>query len=58
MKLFVGLGNPGSEYARQRHNVGFMAVERIAERHGLSPWKKRFMDSPARARSRASAWCF
>jgi len=42
MKLLVGLGNPGSEYARQRHNVGFMAVERIAERHGLSPWKKRF----------------
>src|SRR6266850_4896892 len=42
MKLFVGLGNPGSEHARQRHNVGFMAVERIAERHGLRPWKKRF----------------
>ena len=42
MKLFVGLGNPGSEHARQRHNVGFMAVERIAERHGLGPWKKRF----------------
>jgi peptidyl-tRNA hydrolase, PTH1 family len=42
MKLFVGLGNPGSEYARHRHNVGFMAVERIAERHRLGPWKKRF----------------
>ena len=42
MKLFVGLGNPGSEHARQRHNVGFMAVERIADKHGLGPWKKRF----------------
>jgi PTH1 family peptidyl-tRNA hydrolase len=42
MKLFVGLGNPGSEHARQRHNVGFMAVERIAERHGLGPWRKRY----------------
>jgi PTH1 family peptidyl-tRNA hydrolase len=42
MKLLVGLGNPGRAYARHRHNVGFMAVERIAERHGLSAWKKRF----------------
>jgi peptidyl-tRNA hydrolase, PTH1 family len=42
MKLLVGLGNPGSEHARQRHNVGFMAAERIAERHGLGPWKKKF----------------
>jgi PTH1 family peptidyl-tRNA hydrolase len=42
MKLFVGLGNPGKEYARHRHNVGFMALERIAERHGLGPWRKRY----------------
>jgi peptidyl-tRNA hydrolase, PTH1 family len=42
MKLFVGLGNPGTKYARHRHNVGFMAVERIAERHGFGPWRRRF----------------
>jgi len=42
MKLFVGLGNPGKGYARHRHNVGFMALERIAARHGLGPWKKRY----------------
>jgi peptidyl-tRNA hydrolase, PTH1 family len=42
MKLFVGLGNPGKGYARHRHNVGFMALERIAARHGFGPWKKRY----------------
>ena len=42
MKLIVGLGNPGDKYARNRHNVGFMAVERIAERHRFGPWKKKF----------------
>jgi PTH1 family peptidyl-tRNA hydrolase len=40
--LWVGLGNPGAEHARQRHNIGFMAVEAIARRHGLGPWRKRF----------------
>lgn len=42
MKLFVGLGNPGGQYARNRHNIGFMAVDRIAADHGFSPWKKGF----------------
>jgi PTH1 family peptidyl-tRNA hydrolase len=42
MKLIVGLGNPGKSYARHRHNVGFMALERIAERHGLGPWRRRY----------------
>jgi PTH1 family peptidyl-tRNA hydrolase len=42
MKLFVGLGNPGSEYEHNRHNVGFMAAGRIAAEYGFSPWKKRF----------------
>jgi PTH1 family peptidyl-tRNA hydrolase len=47
MKLFVGLGNPGSEYARNRHNVGFMAVEEIHARHGFGPWKRKFQGQAA-----------
>jgi len=42
MLLFVGLGNPGAKYAGNRHNIGFMAVEAIAKRHGLPPWRRRF----------------
>ena len=42
MLLLVGLGNPGARYAGTRHNVGFMAVQAIAKRHGIGPWRRRF----------------
>jgi PTH1 family peptidyl-tRNA hydrolase len=42
MRLLVGLGNPGARYARNRHNIGFMAVDEIARRHGFAPWRRRF----------------
>ncbi len=50
MKLFVGLGNPGSKYARNRHNIGFMALERIAQDHGFGPWKSKFQAEIAEGR--------
>ena len=42
MRLFVGLGNPGAKYAHNRHNIGFMAIDEIARRHGFAPWRRRF----------------
>jgi PTH1 family peptidyl-tRNA hydrolase len=42
MLLLVGLGNPGPRYAANRHNIGFMAVDEIAHRHGFAAWRKRF----------------
>jgi len=42
VRLFVGLGNPGAKYAGNRHNIGFMAVDRIAGDHGFSPWRGKF----------------
>jgi peptidyl-tRNA hydrolase, PTH1 family len=42
MLLLVGLGNPGSRYAGNRHNIGFMVVEAIAKHHGIGPWRRRF----------------
>ena len=42
MLLWVGLGNPEPGMAKQRHNIGFMAVDTIAYRHGFTPWRQRF----------------
>jgi peptidyl-tRNA hydrolase, PTH1 family len=50
MKLFVGLGNPGAEYAFNRHNVGFMAADAIAASHGFPAWRKRFQCLAAEGR--------
>ena len=45
MKLWVGLGNPGAKYAGNRHNIGFMALDRIAVDHGFAPWRGKFQGS-------------
>ena len=42
MLLLVGLGNPGARYVGNRNNIGFLAVEEIAKRQGLGPWRRRF----------------
>lgn len=42
MQIFVGLGNPGGKYARNRHNIGFMALDQIASDHGFGPWRSKF----------------
>jgi PTH1 family peptidyl-tRNA hydrolase len=46
-QLFVGLGNPGAEHASNRHNIGFMAVDEIARRHGVAPWRRGFQGAVA-----------
>ena len=50
MQLWVGLGNPGAQYALHRHNVGFMAADIISEVHGFSPWSKKFRSLVAEGR--------
>ena len=55
MLLWVGLGNPGPEHARQRHNIGFMAADAIARRHGFPPWRKRFKGEASEGRIGAAA---
>ncbi|WP_027488296.1 aminoacyl-tRNA hydrolase [Allorhizobium undicola] len=42
MLVITGLGNPGAQYAANRHNIGFMAVDAIHDDHGFSPWSKKF----------------
>lgn len=49
MKLFVGLGNPGAKYSANRHNIGFMAMDRIAEA-GFAPWKSKFQGQVSEGR--------
>lgn len=50
MRVLAGLGNPGRKYAGTRHNIGFLAVERIAEQYGLGPWRARFQSEVAEGR--------
>ncbi|MCO5130610.1 MAG: aminoacyl-tRNA hydrolase [Xanthobacteraceae bacterium] len=47
MRLFVGLGNPGAKYQGNRHNIGFIAIDAVARRHGFSPWRRRFQGETA-----------
>jgi PTH1 family peptidyl-tRNA hydrolase len=42
MLLLVGLGNPGARFIGNRHNIGFMAVQAVAKRYGIGPWRRRF----------------
>lgn len=42
MQILAGQGNPGAKYAGNRHNLGFMVLDRIAQDHGFGPWKSRF----------------
>lgn len=50
MQLWVGLGNPGAQYALNRHNIGFMAIDAIAEVHDFEPPRKRFLGWSIEAR--------
>ena len=50
MQLWVGLGNPGTKYALQRHNVGFIVADILAEAHDFGPWSKKFRSLVAEGR--------
>jgi len=50
MLILVGLGNPGVKYAQTRHNIGWMAVDRIAEDHSFGPWRSKFQGQVSEGR--------
>ncbi len=50
MQIWAGLGNPGAQYAMHRHNVGFMAVDVIADLYSFAPWKVRFQSLTSEGR--------
>lgn len=50
MRVIIGLGNPGGQYAGHRHNVGFMALDRIAASAGIGPFRSRFQAMTAEGR--------
>lgn len=50
MRMFVGLGNPGQKYAQNRHNIGYMVIDKIAADHGFAPWRGKFQSSLAEGR--------
>lgn len=54
--LIVGLGNPGDEYTATRHNVGFMAVDAMAEQFRAGMWKKKFKGFLASSNEPAALW--
>lgn len=52
MFLVAGLGNPGAKYAHNRHNIGFLAADRLADTFRASPWSKKFQGEVCEARLR------
>ncbi|MDE0114692.1 MAG: aminoacyl-tRNA hydrolase [Albidovulum sp.] len=50
MKLFAGLGNPGRQYSRNRHNIGYMAIDRIADEYNFSSWRGKFLGAISEGR--------
>ena len=57
MQIWAGLGNPGTQYALHRHNVGFIAADIIAATHGFAPWSKKYRSLLRKGGSAATASC-